>query len=90
MDERACGKENALELSYVGIGVGLQRSAFITMLNLVTWAVPVKRHRGSRDSHTGHAVPVCRPDRKVGSPAGNPHSHLLNTTTPAVSLRAET
>jgi hypothetical protein len=24
MDERACGKENALELSYVGIGVGLQ------------------------------------------------------------------
>ena len=32
---------------------------------------------------------VCmhaRPDRKVGSPAGSPHSHLLNTTTPAVSL----
>ena len=26
------------------------------------------------------------PDRKVGSPAGSPHSHLLNTTTPAVSL----
>ena len=28
----------------------------------------------------------ARPDRKVGSPAGSPHSHLLNTTTPAVSL----
>ena len=30
----------------------------------------------------------ARPDRKVGSPAGSPHSHLLNTTTPAVRLRS--
>ena len=96
MDERACGKGKRLGvIMCVGVCVGLQRSlqsaAFIiTMLNLVTWAVPVKRHRGEPESHTGHAVPVCRPDRKVSSPAGNPHSHLLNTTTPAVSLRAET
>jgi len=51
MDERACGKGKRLGvIMCVGVCVGLQRSlqrsAFITMLNLVTWAVPVKRHRG--------------------------------------------
>jgi len=57
MDERACGKGKRLGvIMCVGVCVGLQRSlqrsAFIiTMLNLVTWAVPVKRHRGA-GTHT--------------------------------------
>jgi len=32
----------------------------------------------------------ARPDRKGGTPAGSPQSHLLNTTTPVVSLMTVT
>jgi hypothetical protein len=41
-------------------------------------------HYDARYGNMGGICMHARPDRKVGSPAGSPHSHLLNTTTPAV------
>ena len=48
--------------------------------------------RSSNDARNGNmcGIYACMPGRtggSVGPPAGSPHSHLLNTTTPAVSLR---
>ena len=46
-------------------------------------------HYAARYGSMGGICMHARPDREVGSPAGSPYSHLLNTTTPAVSLSSE-